>query len=127
MPVPEPRLVSVIVPMRNEEAHLAQQLRALAGQTYTGPWELVVVDNGSTDGSIKIVEAWRERFPASRRRRVVAGRGLNYARNRGGPAPGGTCWRSPTRTTRPPRDGSRASSPQPPAPISWAGPSTTTR
>jgi glycosyltransferase involved in cell wall biosynthesis len=78
-----PALVSVILPVRNEEAHLAQQLRALAGQTYAGPWELVVVDNGSTDGSIAIVEAWRERFPALRVVDASAKPGLNYARNRG--------------------------------------------
>lgn len=79
----EPRLVSVILPIRNEEAHLAQQLRALAGQTYAGSWELVVVDNGSTDGSSEIVEAWRDRFPALRVIDASCQPGLNYARNRG--------------------------------------------
>jgi glycosyltransferase involved in cell wall biosynthesis len=75
--------VSVILPIRNEEAHLAQQLRALAGQTYAGPWELVVVDNGSTDGSMEIVEAWRKRFAVLRVVDASSKAGLNYARNRG--------------------------------------------
>ena len=79
----KPRLVSVILPVRNEEAHLVQQLRALAGQTYAGPWELVVVDNGSTDASMEIVEAWRDRFPRLRVVDASAKPGLNYARNRG--------------------------------------------
>lgn len=83
MPVPEPRLVSVILPIRNEEAHLAQQLSALAGQTYPGPWELVVVDNGSTDRSIEIVEAWRDRLPRLRVIDASCQAGLNYARNQG--------------------------------------------
>jgi glycosyltransferase involved in cell wall biosynthesis len=78
-----PRLVSVILPIRNEEAHLAQQLRALAGQTYAGPWELVVVDNGSTDASIEIVKAWGDRFPGLRVVDASSKPGLNYARNRG--------------------------------------------
>jgi glycosyltransferase involved in cell wall biosynthesis len=80
---PAPELISVIVPVRNCEAYVGEQMEALAAQTHTGPWELVVVDNGCTDRSIEIVESWRERLPpltvvdASRRR------GLNYARNAG--------------------------------------------
>jgi glycosyltransferase involved in cell wall biosynthesis len=79
----QPRLVSVILPIRNGEAHLAQQLRALASQTYAGPWELVVVDNGSTDASIQIVKAWRDRFPRLRVVDASSKPGLNHARNRG--------------------------------------------
>jgi glycosyltransferase involved in cell wall biosynthesis len=77
----------VIIPVRNEAAYIADQLAALAEQTYQGAWELVVVDNGCRDGTIEIVEQWRERLPAvqivdARGRR----RGLNHARNRGAAA-----------------------------------------
>ena len=55
-------------------------------QTYTGPWEVVVVDNGSTDASVQVVEAWRERIPGLRIVDASGARGLNHARNRGADA-----------------------------------------
>ena len=53
-PTPE---VSVIVPARNEEACLADCLRTLAGQS--GPsYEIIVVDDHSTDGTRAIAESF---------------------------------------------------------------------
>jgi glycosyltransferase involved in cell wall biosynthesis len=43
--------ISVIIPCLNGAADIPDQLRALAGQTWSGWWEVVVADNGSTDGS----------------------------------------------------------------------------
>jgi len=81
--LPHPRLVSVIMPVMNEEAHVGKQMAALAFQTYDRPWELVVVDNGSRDGSAEIVQEWRERMPWLRIENAAARRGINYARNVG--------------------------------------------
>ena len=58
--------LSVVLPCRNGAATVAEQLEALAAQDWSEPWELVVVDNGSTDDSMKIVERYRNRFPALR-------------------------------------------------------------
>ena len=81
-----PALISVILPIRNGEAHLEDQVASLAAQTYSGPWELVAVDNGCTDRSMEIVERWRGRLA----RLVVVDargrRGLNHARNAGAAA-----------------------------------------
>src|SRR2546422_4750795 len=41
--------VSIVVPARNEEELLPSCLRALTSQDYSGPLEIIVVDNGSTD------------------------------------------------------------------------------
>jgi glycosyltransferase involved in cell wall biosynthesis len=82
----QPTLISVVMPVRNGEAHLADQLAALAAQTHTGPWEVVLVDNLCTDRSIEIAEGWRERLPEMV---VVDARdrpGLNHARNAGAAA-----------------------------------------
>ena len=76
----------MIVCVRDEERHLPRQLAALAAQTYAGTWELVVVDNGSTDRTVAIAEAWRDRLPAVRVVDASAVTGLNYARNRGAEA-----------------------------------------
>jgi glycosyltransferase involved in cell wall biosynthesis len=74
--------VSVIIPVCNEEEHLGDQLEALSAQTYTGEWELLVVDNGSTDRSLEIASGFASRLPL----RIVdasAQRSINYARNAG--------------------------------------------
>lgn len=82
-PARPPELISVIVPVRNCEAYVGDQMAALAEQTYTGAWELVVVDNGCTDRSVEIVESWRERLPQLVVVDASGRRGLNYARNAG--------------------------------------------
>jgi glycosyltransferase involved in cell wall biosynthesis len=86
---PAPALVSVVVPVRNGERHIGEQLEALSRQTYRGGWELVVVDNGCEDSTLEIVERWRPRLPAVRVVDASDRRGLNYARNRGAQAAAG--------------------------------------
>ncbi|MBT2502488.1 glycosyltransferase family 2 protein [Curtobacterium sp. ISL-83] len=48
--------VSVVVPVRDDSAHLRRLLTALAGQSRV-PDEIVVVDNGSTDDSAMVARA----------------------------------------------------------------------
>jgi glycosyltransferase involved in cell wall biosynthesis len=55
---PAPTLVSVVVPTYNAEATLGQQLAALAQQDYEEPFEVLVVDNMSTDGSARIADSF---------------------------------------------------------------------
>jgi glycosyltransferase involved in cell wall biosynthesis len=81
--VPPPTLVSVIMPVLDGEAHIAEQLAALAGQTYRGDWELVVSDNGCRDRSIDIVRGFESQLPSVTIADARARRGLNYARNTG--------------------------------------------
>ena len=50
-------LVSVIVPARNEEANLERCLRTLVLQEGV-PFEVIVVDDGSTDGTRRIAESF---------------------------------------------------------------------
>jgi glycosyltransferase involved in cell wall biosynthesis len=78
-----PALISVIIPVRNGEAHLGHQLAALAAQTYRGAWELVVADNGCTDGTLDVVRRWRHRLPAVTIADARPRRGINHARNAG--------------------------------------------
>ena len=53
-PVTEP--VSVIVPAYNEKEGIEAAVRSLAGGDHPGGIEVVVVDDGSTDGTADIVE-----------------------------------------------------------------------
>src|SRR5688572_1047643 len=43
--------VSVIIPCRNAATYLGDLLKSLQSQDFRGSWEIIVVDNGSTDGS----------------------------------------------------------------------------
>ena len=75
--------LSVIVPCHNEESTLPEQLDALAAQEYDGDWEVVVVDNRSTDATAALVQ---ERMATWSRLRLVTadrGQGLSHARNAG--------------------------------------------
>ncbi|WP_432000203.1 glycosyltransferase [Streptomyces sioyaensis] len=78
-------LVSVVLPARNAAATLGRQLEALAGQDYTGPWEVIVVDDGSQDGTGEVAAAYRPRLPRLHvvRTRGPGGGGVNRARNTG--------------------------------------------
>jgi glycosyltransferase involved in cell wall biosynthesis len=72
-----------VVPLRNEAEHIGEQLGALQAQTYSGDWELVVVDNGSSDSTLEIVRDWAERLPDLQIIEAGDPPGINRARNVG--------------------------------------------
>lgn len=84
-----PQLISVVLPVLNGEAHIADQLAALAEQTYGGDWEMVVVDNGCRDRSMEIVAEWAPKLPPVTIADATVRRGLNRARNAGAAAANG--------------------------------------
>ena len=57
-----PSRISVAMATFNGERHLAAQLESIAQQTLA-PHELVVSDDGSTDSTLEIVEAFERRAP----------------------------------------------------------------
>jgi glycosyltransferase involved in cell wall biosynthesis len=73
----------VVIPVRNCAADLARQLECLEAQDYAGEWELVVADNGSTDGSAEVARSWLERTGRGRRVPAAERRGPSHARNAG--------------------------------------------
>ena len=72
-------LISVIVPVYNVEDYLDQCLESIVSQTYPH-LEILVVDDGSTDGSGTLCDQWAER---DQRIRVIHQKngGLSAARN----------------------------------------------
>ncbi len=81
--------VSVIVPVRNGLPWISDQLQALADQECPVPWEVVVADNGSSDGTLAEVSDWvrdHARFrvvDASARIGPGAARNIGVALSRG--------------------------------------------
>jgi len=75
--------LSVVMPVFDAADTIGVQLDALARQRWDQPWELVVVDNGSTDGSMRIVESYRDRLPHLVTLTAADRRGPAHARNAG--------------------------------------------
>jgi glycosyltransferase involved in cell wall biosynthesis len=71
-----------VIPCRNAAPTLGRQLQALESQDIGEAFEVIVADNGSTDGSAEIARHWSERLPCLR---VVTATpaGRNVARNAG--------------------------------------------
>ncbi len=74
-------LISVIIPVYNVEPYLAQCLNSVISQTYKRI-DIVIVDNGSTDGSNKIINKYAEK---DKRINIIRekNKGISYARNAG--------------------------------------------
>ena len=49
---------SVVVPAYNESAYVGAALKALQQQDFAGPYEIIVVDNNSTDGTAEIAASY---------------------------------------------------------------------
>jgi len=81
-----PRRVSVIIPARNAATTLDAQLKAFSQQDFQGWWELIVVDNGSSDKTANVAKAWQTKLPCLRIINAPASRGLSGARNTGAAA-----------------------------------------
>ncbi|MCH5242501.1 MAG: glycosyltransferase family 2 protein [Muribaculaceae bacterium] len=71
--------ISIIVPVYNVERYLQQCLEAISNQTFKD-WECIIVDDGSTDGSVQICDLYTGLDP---RFKVIhkSNGGLSSARN----------------------------------------------
>lgn len=75
-PQPPSPLLSIIIPVFNEEEFLPELLRRVAAADVPGPREILIVDDGSTDGSGEIAAGFAARNPA-------LARVFQHGRNRG--------------------------------------------
>lgn len=74
---------SVVIPTYNAADTIGGQLEALATQVDAGRFEIIVADNGSTDGLQPVLDAWTVRLPLLRRVDASRARGVSTARNVG--------------------------------------------
>lgn len=75
--------LAIIVPCHNESATLAQQLDALVTQAWREPWEIIVVDNNSSDGTAAIARQYKHAEIPVRVVQANDRAGVAYARNAG--------------------------------------------
>jgi glycosyltransferase involved in cell wall biosynthesis len=54
--------VSVVIPALNEELLLSRCLHGLSTQSWQRPFEVIVVDNGSTDQTRRVAAMWSDRL-----------------------------------------------------------------
>lgn len=80
-------LISVVMPFRHAAAFVAEAVRSIQGQTYPR-WELIAVDDGSTDGSARTVRALAAADERIRYLRIEP-RGVGGALNAGVAVAGG--------------------------------------
>ena len=74
--------VSVVISTRNRSGWLPDCLRSLADQDSDTPFEVIVIDNASTDGTAEVLGRWCEqdpRFRTAREERI----GLSAGKNKG--------------------------------------------
>jgi glycosyltransferase involved in cell wall biosynthesis len=76
--VSQPNLVSIVVPCFNAERFLAETLDSAFAQTYPHT-EIIVIDDGSTDGTAEVIRSYAGRLTAE----FGSNRGASAARNRG--------------------------------------------
>lgn len=75
------KLVSIITPLYNGERFVGHTVESVLAQTYPD-WELIVIDDGSTDGGAALVRRYADKEPRIRLLQQ-ANRGCAAARNRG--------------------------------------------
>jgi glycosyltransferase involved in cell wall biosynthesis len=80
---PPPPAVSVVIPCYQQAEYLADAVESVIGQTYAD-WEIVIVDDGSTDATAAVAEGLIAAHP-DRRIRLLrqANMGVAAARNNG--------------------------------------------
>lgn len=81
--------IGIVVPVYNGERYLAQTLESVLAQTFTD-WEMVIVDDGSTDGSSVLARSFTARDPRIHVLPKPNG-GVAMARNTGSHALGNRC------------------------------------
>lgn len=75
--------ISVIVPVYNAKAQLSRCIDSILNQTIIDQIEIVVIDDGSTDGSSEILQDYAKKHPESIVYHKQKNAGVSAARNKG--------------------------------------------
>lgn len=75
-------LVSIITPMYNSEAFISEAIKSVINQTYKN-WELLLIDDGSLDNTIRLVSPFLEDYPNIKLIQNKENSGAAISRNKG--------------------------------------------
>jgi len=75
--------ISVVIPAYNEEKLIARCLESIKKQDYTGHYEIIVVDNNSTDRTADISREWGAKIVQEKRQGYVYAVARGFAEARG--------------------------------------------
>lgn len=77
-------MISVIIPMYNAEKTILAALNSIKNQTYKGEFEILVINDGSTDKSVERVENFAKENPEMNLNLIhQPNKGVSSARNKG--------------------------------------------
>ena len=77
-------MISVIIPVYNAEKSIEESLNSIKNQTWKGEFEIIIVNDGSTDHSKNIIEKYIEENPHLNINLISQGNGgVSKARNTG--------------------------------------------
>ena len=73
--------LTVIIPAYNEEKRLGGTLEKIRAYLDGKPWsyEVIVVDDGSRDGTVDLVEKWEKQYPQLRHVKNASNRGKGFS------------------------------------------------
>ncbi len=74
-------LVSVLMPAYNREKYIGEAIESISTQTYPN-WELIIVDDGSTDSTAEIVKSYQAKDNRIILYQFPENKGIPYARNK---------------------------------------------
>lgn len=83
------RKISVIIPLYNDSEHIARCLESVCGQTISDILEIVIVDDGSSDGSVAVAKEVLERHSMLPQTNIIClekNQGVAHAREVGAKA-----------------------------------------
>lgn len=75
--------ISIVIPCYNSADTIHELLESLESQECDYPWEIIIVDNGSTDNTMTVVNKFSDRFKNFKVISAVQKKGAGYARNKG--------------------------------------------
>ena len=74
-------IITIIIPVYNSEKYLEKTIKSILEQTYNN-YELILIDNGSTDNSAEICKKYQEKDERVKFY-IQSKKGVSNARNRG--------------------------------------------
>ncbi len=74
--------VSIIIPVRNSEKYLSSCLFSAVSQDFLLPYEVIIINNGSTDNSREIIDKYAKKYKFVRQI-ITDGLSVGFARKRG--------------------------------------------